>query len=110
MKNCPFTSLDQTLLSPQQLRQLGDLTFTELAELRHRGAFSTVAQTFVVCCMRSNSGAETVGQTLEDWYKVRNGYCYDSTDGLWLMFYSVQSSASRIRLRSIPAARQDCLL
>ncbi|KAK6007001.1 hypothetical protein QM012_006009 [Aureobasidium pullulans] len=69
VKSCPFTSIDQTLLSSQQLRQLGDLTFTQLAELRHRGAFSTVAQTFVVCCMRSNSGTDTISQTLEDWYK-----------------------------------------
>lgn len=72
MKSCPVTSSDRTLLSPRQLRQLGDLTFTELAELRHRGAFSTVAQTFVICCIRSNSGAETVSQTLEDWYKVND--------------------------------------
>ncbi|KAG9564645.1 hypothetical protein KCU71_g5793, partial [Aureobasidium melanogenum] len=69
VKNCPLDSLEQTLLSSQQLRQLGDLTFAQLAELRHRGAFSTVAQTFVVCCMRSNSGANTVSQALEDWYK-----------------------------------------
>ncbi|KAG9837049.1 hypothetical protein KCU98_g4087, partial [Aureobasidium melanogenum] len=69
VKNCPLDSLEQTLLSSQQLRQLGDLTFTQLAELRHHGAFSTVAQTFVVCCIRSNSGTNTVSQTLEDWYK-----------------------------------------
>ncbi|KAH0008136.1 hypothetical protein KCU78_g11404, partial [Aureobasidium melanogenum] len=69
VKNCPLDSLEQTLLSSQQLRQLGDLTFTQLAELRHRGAFSTVAQTFVICCMRSNSGTNTVSQALEDWYK-----------------------------------------
>jgi hypothetical protein len=74
VKSCPFTILDQTLLSAQQLRQLGDLTFTQLAELRHRGAFSTVAQTFVICCMRSNSGTDAVSQTLEDWYKVYDAY------------------------------------
>ncbi|KAI4846217.1 hypothetical protein E4T44_05183 [Aureobasidium sp. EXF-8845] len=69
VRSCPFISEEHTLLSPQQLRQLGDLTFTELAELRHRGAFSTVAQTFVVCCMRSNGDTDTVSQSLEDWYK-----------------------------------------
>ena len=74
MKGCPFTTLDQTLLSSQQLRRLGDLTFTQLAELRHRGAFSTVAQTFVVCCTRSNSGADGLSQTLEDWYKVYGAF------------------------------------
>ncbi|KAF2862354.1 hypothetical protein K470DRAFT_269010 [Piedraia hortae CBS 480.64] len=30
---------------------LRDLCFTQLTELRHRGAFSTVAQTWVACCM-----------------------------------------------------------
>jgi hypothetical protein len=74
VKSCPFSSSDETFLSPQQLCQLGDLTFTELAELRHRGAFSTVAQTFVICCMRSNSGTDTVNQTLEDWYRVYDIY------------------------------------
>ncbi|THY29528.1 hypothetical protein D6D00_03503 [Aureobasidium pullulans] len=69
VKNCPLSISDQPLLSLQQLRQLGDLSFTELAELRHRGAFSTVAQTFVICCIRSNSGAETLGENLEDWYQ-----------------------------------------
>lgn len=77
-KSCPLDSLDQTLLSSQQLRQLGDLTFTQLAELRHRGAFSTVAQTFVICCMRSNSGTDTVSQTLEDWYKVFGVFLHNS--------------------------------
>ncbi|KAL2035004.1 hypothetical protein VTO58DRAFT_100921 [Aureobasidium pullulans] len=69
VKNCPLSISNQPLLSLQQLRQLGDLTFTELAELRHRGAFSTVAQTFVICCIRSNSGAETLGENLENWYQ-----------------------------------------
>ncbi|KEQ95613.1 hypothetical protein AUEXF2481DRAFT_79436 [Aureobasidium subglaciale EXF-2481] len=69
VKSCPLTSTDEALLSPEQLRQLGDLTFTQLAELRHRGAFSTVAQTFVVCCIRSNNSTDGVSSTLEDWYK-----------------------------------------
>lgn len=33
--------------------ELGDLCFSQLAELRHRGAFSTVAQTWIVCCNRA---------------------------------------------------------
>lgn len=35
-------------------RMLIELTFTELAELRHRGAFSTVAQTWTICCSITN--------------------------------------------------------
>lgn len=33
--------------------QIGNLTFNQLAELRHRGAFSTVSRTFAACCTAS---------------------------------------------------------
>ncbi|KAL8734098.1 MAG: hypothetical protein Q9181_003306 [Wetmoreana brouardii] len=33
-------------------QELGELAFTELADLRHRGAFSTVSQTFAACCFQ----------------------------------------------------------
>ncbi|MCJ1478167.1 hypothetical protein MMC13_006843 [Lambiella insularis] len=39
-------------LDYEDLRSLGNLTLTQLAELRHRGAFSTVSQTFAACCTR----------------------------------------------------------
>ncbi|MCJ1386583.1 hypothetical protein MMC17_009709 [Xylographa soralifera] len=39
-------------LSYEDLKILGDLTLIQLAELRHRGAFSTVSQTFLACCVR----------------------------------------------------------
>lgn len=31
--------------------RIGDLAFMQLAELRHRGAFSTVSQTFTASCV-----------------------------------------------------------
>jgi hypothetical protein len=37
-------------LSYGDFKAIGQLCFTQLAELRHRGAFSTVSQTFVTCC------------------------------------------------------------
>lgn len=37
----------------KRLDDLCNLCFTQLAELRHRGAFSTVAQTWITCCVRS---------------------------------------------------------
>ena len=46
---------------------LSELCFTELAELRHRGAFSTVAQTWALCCVQVTKASH--GQaTLEQWY------------------------------------------
>lgn len=53
-----------------QRRCLSELCFTQLAELRHRGAFSTVAQTWVTCCLNSALIPFTSGQTvLEIWYE-----------------------------------------
>ena len=53
------------------LASLGELCFTELAELRHRGAFSTVAQTFAALCQQcSPSRDDKTRALLRHWYKV----------------------------------------
>ncbi|KAI5295035.1 hypothetical protein KEM52_002538, partial [Ascosphaera acerosa] len=39
-------------ITDADLSAIGELTFAQLAELRHRGAFSTVSQTFAACCQR----------------------------------------------------------
>ncbi|KFY22578.1 hypothetical protein V493_06499 [Pseudogymnoascus sp. VKM F-4281 (FW-2241)] len=48
------------------VQMLGNLTFVQLASLRHRGAFSTVTTTFSLCCKvtRSKSLIEAGGQDL----------------------------------------------
>lgn len=45
------TLMSNTSTSAEQRLELSELCFTQLAELRHRGAFSTVAQTWTVCCL-----------------------------------------------------------
>ncbi|KAI1331267.1 hypothetical protein F5Y16DRAFT_395706 [Xylariaceae sp. FL0255] len=62
------------LLSPtcQKFEDIGRLTFEQLSTLRHRGAFSTVSQTFTACCqlvqvVQSQSGEEI--DLLDDWYR-----------------------------------------
>ena len=49
----------------------GHQAFMQLAELRHRGAFSTVSHTFAACCLMcsrsSNLGFQEYPKT---WYKV----------------------------------------
>ncbi|KAK4502728.1 hypothetical protein PRZ48_006154 [Zasmidium cellare] len=51
------------------LQNISDLCFTQLAELRHRGAFSTVAQTWATCCMRCKDMKSPMGLSiLVVWY------------------------------------------
>ncbi|KAL8645259.1 MAG: hypothetical protein Q9226_007379 [Calogaya cf. arnoldii] len=51
-------------------RIFGELAFTELAELRHRGAFSTVSQTFADCCVRCMESEDLETQSLpKEWYR-----------------------------------------
>lgn len=62
---------DGALLSPALFGKLGRLCFTQLLELRHRGAFSTVSQTFAAFCRRCASSDITELRTLpEIWYQV----------------------------------------
>ncbi|KAK3632475.1 hypothetical protein LTR56_016357 [Elasticomyces elasticus] len=52
-----------------QIQELSELCFTQLAELRHRGAFSTVAQTWIACCLASRDLCTGLGQQLlSHWY------------------------------------------
>lgn len=44
--------------------QMGDLAFDQLKYLRHRGAFSTVAQTFMLCCQKARDSADPAAQNL----------------------------------------------
>lgn len=44
--------LDVIGIDNDELLSLARLSFIELAELRHRGAFSAVAQAFAACCKR----------------------------------------------------------
>ena len=55
-------------------QEAGDLTFHQLANLRHRGAFSTVSLTFAKCCQSTQdlSLERFSGATLlQKWYQVR---------------------------------------
>ena len=52
--------------------RFGTLIITQLAELRHRGAFSTVSQTFAVCCMYCSRSKDSEIRNLpRAWYEVR---------------------------------------
>ncbi|KAF2481654.1 putative death-receptor fusion protein-domain-containing protein [Neohortaea acidophila] len=61
--------VSKDLLNVADILSLGDLSFSQLAELRHRGAFSTVAQTWTICCTRCSTLRVAEGtDQLEHWY------------------------------------------
>lgn len=52
-------------------RVFGHQAFTQLAELRHRGAFSTVSHTFAACCLACAHSSQLAFQEYPKmWYKV----------------------------------------
>ncbi|KAI1429341.1 putative death-receptor fusion protein-domain-containing protein [Xylaria sp. FL1777] len=58
--------------SRQTFEDIGNLTFDQLSNLRHRGAFSTVSQTFTTCCQLVQSIPATRDNgrgLLERWYE-----------------------------------------
>lgn len=61
-------------ISEQAFISIGELAFNQLANLRHRGAFSTVSATFSVCCKLSQVDVGTekpFSHLLVSWYEVR---------------------------------------
>ncbi|RYP58547.1 hypothetical protein DL769_008921 [Monosporascus sp. CRB-8-3] len=59
-------------LSRNSFERIGRLTFEELSNLRHRGAFTTVTQTFANCCqlVKYFPAPTTKGASLlDEWYK-----------------------------------------
>ncbi|OJD36189.1 heat repeat protein [Diplodia corticola] len=59
-----------SILETTEFEGLGKLCFLQLAELRHRGAFATVAQTFAAFCLRcSRSSDPGIKKLLDVWYE-----------------------------------------
>lgn len=61
------------LCPPEVFRGFGNLAFTQLSTLRHRGAFSSVSLTFTCCCQHSQDPfvvSSTENKSLlDDWYR-----------------------------------------
>ncbi|KAI9762967.1 MAG: hypothetical protein M4579_000030 [Chaenotheca gracillima] len=69
-----------SILSRDDVKKIGNLSFRELADLRHRGAFSTVSQTFAACCQRcSTSQDQELSQLPEQWYKCIHDQASETT-------------------------------
>ena len=55
----------------QDYKVIGDLSLNQLNQLRHRGAFSTVARTFASCCIQcARSEDPKVASLPMFWYQV----------------------------------------
>ncbi|KAF2448148.1 hypothetical protein P171DRAFT_352773 [Karstenula rhodostoma CBS 690.94] len=66
----PIGKNDRDVIAPARFEELGRLCFTQLIELRHRGAFSAVAQTFASFCRRTYFVDDEDLQALpEKWYQ-----------------------------------------
>ncbi|KAL1847167.1 hypothetical protein Plec18170_008731 [Paecilomyces lecythidis] len=61
-------------LSRMDYEKIGMASFIQLAELRHRGAFSTVSQTFSTCCQRCGESSDpSISSLPAGWYmQARN--------------------------------------
>ena len=68
VSNASIGDEQHQLVSTENFQRVFDLTFIELVELRHRGAFSAVAQAFAACCSRA--AALQSYNLLENMYRV----------------------------------------
>ncbi|KAF2844857.1 HEAT repeat protein-like protein [Plenodomus tracheiphilus IPT5] len=79
----PIGHDDCDFLTPELFEQLGRLCFTQLLELRHRGAFSTVSQTFAAFCRRCVTSKIPALQALpEVWYQDTLRSIQDKADAI----------------------------
>jgi hypothetical protein len=69
-------SVDSALIPPKEVfYTIGDLTFNQLAMLRHRGAFTTVSSTFTTCCQMARQAPATYqSDSLRRWYEQAKHY------------------------------------
>ena len=67
----PIGAREGCIIGYESFETLSQLCFTQLVDLRHRGAFSAVAQTFAAFCRRCLSTDDKVLLVLPDrWYQV----------------------------------------
>jgi hypothetical protein len=55
--------------TPAQFERIGNLSFLQLATLRHRGAFTAVSLTFAACCQRTKFVKISQSSLLTTWYE-----------------------------------------
>ena len=73
----PTNTAGRLRCSTALFQSFGRLTFEQLSSLRHRGAFTTVSQTFTTCCQLAallekelQDGENSAESMVEVWYQV----------------------------------------
>ncbi|KAE8356377.1 putative death-receptor fusion protein-domain-containing protein [Aspergillus coremiiformis] len=70
-------------LTKSDYETIGVTSFTQLAELRHRGAFSTVSQTFATCCLRcGQSNDPEIASLPQQWYQEARKIIFETASKL----------------------------
>jgi len=70
ISTAPIGTAETDMLTTQDFEVLGRLCFSQLADLRHRGAFSTVSQTFASFCRRCITATDKDLRALPShWYE-----------------------------------------
>lgn len=83
MLNVTYGPATEHGLQREDFERVGQISFTQLAELRHRGAFSTVSQTFATCCQRCSSSKDPSIQELpKAWYQQAKTTIFESASQL----------------------------
>lgn len=75
MANTTYAPQDMNGLRRGDYDTIGALSFVQLSELRHRGAFSAVSQSFITCCVRCSENKDPEISSLPDgWYEVSRNF------------------------------------
>ncbi|PYH62216.1 THADA/TRM732 family protein [Aspergillus niger CBS 101883] len=83
LSNKTYGPQGESGLTVEHFEKIGTLSFIQLAELRHRGAFSTVSQTFATCCQRcGQSTSEEISALPSRWYQEAKKIIFESASKL----------------------------
>lgn len=70
-------------LNRTDFAKIGGASFTQLAELRHRGAFTNVSQTFATCCQRCSASKDpAIRELTRGWYQEAKSTIFGSASKL----------------------------
>ncbi|KAF4266943.1 hypothetical protein KXV68_002181 [Aspergillus fumigatus] len=83
LANATYAPQGKSGFTAEDYEKIGMSSFTQLAELRHRGAFSTVSQTFATCCQRCGQSSDPAISALpQRWYQEARKIIFEAASQL----------------------------
>ncbi|OJJ31583.1 hypothetical protein ASPWEDRAFT_697288 [Aspergillus wentii DTO 134E9] len=83
LSNASYGPKGENGLKVDDYEKIGKTSFIQLAELRHRGAFSTVSQTFTTCCQRCGQSKDSAISALpQNWYQDAKRIIFETASKL----------------------------